>query len=268
MSRPPVVANAGDGCRRVLKNRVIKPRNERTTLDHWLMDVRHDSGLSEQGLLHYISKNLPMGKKRVSEQALFVDVHILYHIVSRWTLHSGGCCFQNCKIDRWLHVPVNRLWDLWCSFQANTFVWNFQTFHWLSAFFLQQFKQILIRKREKDRTESSEEVDFFREKYMPLKCLKQIGFVAFSPDSEHAYNPWLSLRFTVCRLSSGISNLAEKKKKKNHLNYLQATIPLPKLCSNLWYAVYCNTYVKGKRYKIVFGTGCSISAGLPVHSDN
>lgn len=65
------------------------------------------------------------------------------------------------------------------------------------CFFLQHFKQILIRETEKDRAESSKEVDFFREKYMPLKCLKQVGFVAFSPDSKQAYNPWLSLRFTV-----------------------------------------------------------------------
>lgn len=148
------------------------------------------------------------------EQALFVDVHKLYQIAARWILHCGGSCFQNPKIDRRRHVPEKRLWHLRCSFQANTCLCAaFKHSTDYLPFFLQHFKQILIRETEKDRTESSEEADFFREKYMPLNCLKQIGFVAFSPDSEQAYNPWLSLCFTVCRLSSGISKLPEKNKK-------------------------------------------------------
>lgn len=110
-----------------------------------------------------------------------------------------------------------------------------------SFFSLQHFKQILIREKKKERTERSEEVDFLREKYKPLKCRKQIGFVAFGPDSEQAYNPWLPL--CVHSLKAFKWNF-KPARKKNHLNYLQATLPLPKLCSNVWYAVYCNTMSK------------------------
>lgn len=191
------------------------------------MDVPRDSGLSEQNLLYLISSQSPMVGKWVSEQTLFVDVHILYQIVAQWTLYCGESCFQNRKIDRRHHVPEKRLWDLWCTFQGNTCLRG--TFKH-SPDYLLFFCNILNKYslgREKDRTESSEEVDFPREKYMPLKCLKQIGFVAFGPDGKQAYNPWLSLRF----LSAFKWNLKPARK-----NYLQATLPLPKLCSNLWYA--------------------------------
>lgn len=126
-------------------------------------------------------------------------------------LHDWGRCFQNRKNDRRCHVPEKQLRDPWCTFEANTCLCGSFKHSTDDRLFFCNFLNKYSLGKEKDRIESSEEVYFFREKYMPLKWRKQIGFVAFGPDGEWAYNPWLSLPFTVCRLSSGISKPARKK---------------------------------------------------------
>lgn len=127
-------------------------RNDRKTLEHWLMDVAHDSEQEIYIWFHNMEKN------RACEQALLIIAHQI-------VLDGGKDVFRIVKLtDDIMFLRSGRgirgvlLRHISVCLDFSNIPSNF-------------LKKYLLR-REKNETESSEEVDFFRENCTPLKCRK------------------------------------------------------------------------------------------------